>query len=261
MTKRAEVDVRLADFSQKLEASLASLNAVSETLDDLKYYAEEESDDFQDEAQRRNIPLQDMQMQQGQTGIPGLGVSRLLAQFLETAAVDDLSDVIELDDVFIVARVAAIQPEGYRSLEEVEDEIRPRALLEKKRTLQRERMEQAYAEGGFDGLANALGMTARAANNLSFSNQLVPGLGRDAIFAGTLLGLAEGEYSGVVEGANGVFVARVTRLTEPTPIAKAERVRLRNLLLNRQKATVQRRWIASLREEAEIEDLRNTFIQ
>ncbi len=261
VTNRAEVDVRIADFSQRLEASIASLNAVSEKLEDLKYYAEEESEDFTGEAERREIPLQDMQMQHGQTTIPGLGVSRSLAQFLETSDVGDISEVIELNEVYIVTRVVSIQPEGYRSFEDVKTEIRPRALLEKKKAMQRERMEQAYAAGGFDGLANALGMVARAANNLSFTNQLVPGLGRDALFAGTVLGLAQGEDSGVVEGANGVFVARVTGVTEPAPITDAERERLRTVLLNRQKGTVQRQWIASLREEADIEDMRAVFLQ
>ena len=44
-------------------------------------------------------------------------------------------------------------------------------------------------------------------------------------------------------------------------LTDAERDRLRTQLLNQRKATIQRQWIASLREEAEIEDLRSAFLQ
>ena len=154
-----------------------------------------------------------------------------------------------------------LQEEGYRPLDEVENEIRPRALLDKKRALQSERMRQAYNANGFEGMAQALGISSRTANNLSFANQLVPGLGRDAFFAGTVLGLAEGEDSGVVEGTNGVFVAKVTRANEPTPITDAERDRLRTQLLNQRKSAVQNQWVLSLREKADIEDMRAAFQQ
>ena len=260
VTNRAEVEVRLADLAQTLEASVATLNAIQEKLDDLKFYAEE-SGDFAGEAARRDIPLQTLQIQQDQVVIPTFGPSRSLARFLETAEMNDISPIIELNDFSILAHVVEIQAEGYRSLEEVEAEIRPRALLEKKKALQRQRMEQAYNANGFGGLAGALNIISRTANNLSFSNQLVPGLGRDPIFAGTVLGLAQGEDSGVVEGVNGVFVARVTSVVEPPPISDAERERLRNQLLNRQKNLVQSRWIASLREQADIQDLRTDLLQ
>ena len=260
VTNRAEVDVRLADLAQTLEASVATLNAIQDKLDDLKFYTEE-TGDFAGEAERRDIPLQTLQIQQDQVAIPTFGTSRALARFLETAEVDDVSPVIELNDFSILVRVVEIEPEGYRPLAEVENEMRPRALLEKKKELQRQRMEQAYNQGGFDGLANALTLTSRTANNLSFSNQLVPGLGRDPVFAGTVLGLAVGEDSGVTEGANGVFVARVTNIVEPPPISDAERERLRNQLYSRQKNLVQTRWITSLREQADIQDLRVDVLQ
>ena len=260
VTQRAAVDVRLADYALGMQASTTTIQHAEERLQDLVYYADDNGD-FLGEAQRQQIPLQDVEVEAEQQIIPGFGNSRSLTRFLETASVGDISEVIELNDVYIVATVTAIQPEGYRPQAEVEAEIRPRALLEKKRALQRTRMEQAYRAVGFDGLANALGITARTAANISFNSQVVPGLGRDPVFAGTVLGLDEGKDSGVVEGANGVFVAKVTRRTEPQPITDAERERLRTQLLNSQKSQLQTRWIASLRDNAEIDDLRATFQQ
>ena len=260
VTHRAEVEVRLADYALRLLASPTTLQAAEDHLEDLKYYAEDNGD-FRGEAERSNITLRSVQVEQDQQIIPDFGNSRSLMQFLETAEAGDISEAIELDEVFIVARVAEIQPEGFRPLEEVENEIRPRALLDKKKSVQRERMEHAYHANGFEGLADALGISSRTANNISFNNQLVPGLGRDAFFAGTILGLAEGEDSGVVEGANGVFVAKVTQARAPTPITDAERDRLRTQMLNRRKSAVQSQWVVSLREKANIVDMRSTFQQ
>jgi len=260
VTHRAEVDVRVADYALRLRASTTTLMATEDRLEDLKYFAEENGD-FRGEAERSNIALREVQVEQGQQTIPDFGNSRSVMQFIELAEVGDASEIIELDEVFVVANLVEIQPEGYRPLEEVENEIRPRALLEKKKTLQRQRMESAYNENGFDGLTKALGISLRRANNLSFSNQLVPGLGRDAFFAGTVLGMAEGEDSGVVEGANGVFVAKVTQAVEPTPITAAERKRLHTQLLNQRKSAVQNQWVLSLREKADIKDMRASFQQ
>ena len=47
----------------------------------------------------------------------------------------------------------------------------------------------------------------------------------------------------------------------PAPITDAERDRLRTQLLNRRKSAVQSPWVVSLREKADIEDMRSTFQQ
>ena len=48
---------------------------------------------------------------------------------------------------------------------------------------------------------------------------------------------------------------------EPAPITDAERDRLRTQLLNQRKNAVQSQWVLSLREKADIEDMRASFQQ
>jgi len=76
-----------------------------------------------------------------------------------------------------------------------------------------------------------------------------------------VLGLDEGEVSGVTPAENGVFVARVTQINSPSPISDPERQRIRQRLQQQREAQIQQQWIASLREQAEIEDLRRRFLQ
>ena len=66
---------------------------------------------------------------------------------------------------------------------------------------------------------------------------------------------------GVVEALRTGDVSRVAFYGEPDSIDEANRVRLHDQLLNRRKNLVQTRWLASLRDQAEIEDLRSQFQQ
>ena len=134
-------------------------------------------------------------------------------------------------------------------------------LIERKKEIQRERMERAFAQGGYDGLAQALDTRPRTATSISFNNMLVPGLGRDPIFAGTLLGLDKDEVSGVVEGTNAVFVVKATSISNPPPITEVQRQTLRDELLQRQRAQIQQQWIASLKANATIEDNRSRLLR
>lgn len=256
---RADQEVKVADFAEPLRPSNQTLTERQEQLEDLRFYAEESS--FQAEAERLELGIQSVEVEAEQRSIPGIGMSSTLMNFLDEAEEGDMSDVIELDDQFIVAHVTNITPEGYRPFEEVQAEIEPRVYNEKKKAILTERMQDALDQHGFDGLAAALNTVKRQATSLSFNNMTAPGLGRDPVFAGTALGLDEGEVSSVTPAENGVFVARVTQVNAPPPISDQERQQTRQRLQQQREAQIQRQWIASLREQAEIEDLRRRFLQ
>jgi peptidylprolyl isomerase/peptidyl-prolyl cis-trans isomerase D len=202
-----------------------------------------------------------VQVQAEQSYISGIGNSRQLRNFMETSDEGDVSTVVELDNMFVVARLAEIQPEGYRSFEEVRTEIEPRAKLEKKKEVQRGRMESAYANSGYDGLASALGVTERVVTGVTYDTRSVAELGSDPVFKGTVLSMNADQTSGIIEGTNAVFVVRVTGVTEPTPITDAEKTQLRTQLSNQLKTQATRQWLTALRDKADITDNRRFFAQ
>ena len=258
-TARAEVEVRLARLAVTLDASVATLNALTEALEDLSYFGEE-SGDFAGEAARRDISLETMDMEAGQIALPGFGVSRALAKFLEDAGTGDISPIIEMNEVAIMAHVVSIQEEGTQPLEEVEAIVRPQALLAKKKAYQRERMTQAYAEGGFDGLVQALAQQPRTVERISYNDPVVAGLGRDLTFVGTVFGLDAGEDSGVVEGMNAAFVVRTTSISDPAPLDEDMRSSRHSSLASDRVNVIEGQWITLLREMVEIEDLRTDLL-
>ena len=259
VTHRASSDLQVARIAFSLDASVATLNANTEVLEDLRYYAEEEGS-FAEEAERRNVEIQPMTLSEGQISIPIYGISRAVPNFLETAEVGEISPIIELDDWILVVHVTAIRPEGIRPLEEVEGAARQQAELEAKKAVQMARMQQAYGAAGFDGLSGHLGLPAQT-TTVGFEQAIISGIGRDLQFAGIALSLTAGEDSGVIEGENGAYVVRTTNITEAPELSDSERESLRAELEQRLERRVASDYIAGLRDAARIEDLRRDVIQ
>ena len=259
VTHRAAVDVQLSRLGYMINVSVATLNSLQESLEDLRYYAEEEGD-FTGEAERRGITIESLQIQDGQTSIPGFGQSYAIEAFLRDAGNGDISPVIELNEVALVVHVIEIDPAGYEPLETVETQVRQLATLQKKREHQVSRLESAYASGGFDGLADALDFTPQIASDISFDNPIISGLGRDYQFVGAALALKAGEDSGVLAGDNGAYVIRTTSVIEPDEILEDELETALGDLAREQQDAVRRDWINSLRESARIEDFRTDLL-
>ena len=259
VTHRAPVDVQLSRLAYSIDVSIATLNNLQESLEDLRYYAEEESD-FTNEAERRGIMIESLQIQDEQTAIPGFGQSLAIEAFLSDADEGDISPVIELNDFAVVVNVVDIEPAGYEPLEFVESQVRQLAILSKKREYQVEKLRSAYDIGGFDGLEDALGFTPQIAPALSFDNPIVSGIGRDLLFVGATLGLNAEEDSGVITGENAVYVIRTISAIEPPEISDEELEDLVTDLTREQQSLLLQRWLSSLRESADVEDLRRDLL-
>ena len=259
VTQETEQEVRLAEYVQVIEPSRDTMNDIEEQLDDIKYYVEEENREFQEEASTRNIAVQEVQVQEDQSFISGLGTSRQLVNFLKAEQKGNISDVIQLDEVFVVAQLDDILEEGYRPFDEVKTQVEPRLKLEKKKELQRRRMEQALASNDFEGLASALSAPERTVTAVTYNTRSVADLGNDPIFKGTVFSMDEGQTSPVVEGRNGVFVVHITKVEEPTAITEAQKTQIETQLLSDLRNKTTSEWLSSLREEADVKDNRRFF--
>lgn len=259
VTHRASVDVQLSRLAYAIEVSVATLNTIQEYLEDLRYYAEEEGI-FIDEAQRRNISVESLQIQDGQTSIPGFGQSYAIEAFLRDADTDDISPVIELNQVALVVHVVDIEPAGYQPLETVNEQVRQLAILDKKRDYQVSRLQVAYEGSGFDGLADALDISPQIATGITYNNPVIGGLGRDYQFVGATFALTEGEDSGIIIGDNAAYVIRTTDISEPPDISDSEIESILSDLTREQQSLFTRDWVNSLRESAKIEDLRTDLL-
>lgn len=260
VTGRAQSEVKITDYALDVRADIGTLNQIQEQLEDLRYFAEEQGD-FDGEAARLGLEVLQVQVEEDQQIIPGLGAGRTILNFLERSKQGAISEVIELNDQFIVAYVEGITPEGYRPFEEVRAELEPRAYIEKKKNLLTDRIRRAYEQVGFEGLPGALGTEVQMASGVSYRTTIVAGLGNAPKFVGTVMGLDQGQISPVVAGESAVFVARVTNVDEPPAITETQRQQIRQRLLQTQRAQVRSAWLQSLRDKAKIEDNRARLLQ
>ena len=258
VTADTDQEVRLAEYVQIIEPSRDTMSDIEERLDDIKFYAEE-SGSFEEEAGRVNVQLQEVQVQEDQSFISGIGTSRQLLNFIEFANEGKISDVLQLDQIFVVAQLTEIIPEGYRSFEEVQTQLEPRLRTEKKKEIQRARMEQALASSGFDNLASALGVSERTTAGFTHETRSIPDLGNAPVFKGTVFAMTEGQTSGIVEGRNGVFVVQVNNVEEPAAITELQKTQLETQLITDLRNKTTQQWLASLREDADIDDNRRFF--
>ena len=259
-TAKSSQEVQLAQFVQPVGITSATLRTVRDQADDLKYYTEE-GGDFLSEAERQGLNVQQAVIQGDQQFIPGLGNSRAVRSFVARSESGDISDVIDTGTAFVVVRVTDVQEEGYRSLDDVRSEIEPRVRLEKKKAVQVAKLQEALGANGFEGLAAATGGTRASTPALSYTNLVVPGLGREPAFVGTAFGLDQGETSNAVGGTSAAYVLRVTEknTADASQMTSEQRTQLRTELTTQARQRVVNQWIEKLRDEAEIEDNRSTF--
>jgi len=258
VSTKASQAVQIADLAFSLEPGQATLTDKQNTLEDIAFYAQENSS-FGEEAKSRDLEIQTVQAEADQESIPGIGQTRALSSFMKTAETGDISEVIELGDKFALLKVTEVKPEGYRPFEEVKAQIRPRVELQKKQAIQARRMRRALQQNSFQQLPRMLGTQMRTQSGVTFTTDTAPGIGRDPAFSGTVFGLDEGETSGVVEGENAAFVVRVTSMQEPSTLTASERQQIRQQLLKQRQQEVSSQWISALKEDANIKDQRGQF--
>lgn len=254
-----DVAVDIAQMALAIRPSLATLRSLEDRMDDVAFYSEEGN--FEEEAASQDVPVDQLTAQDGDVTFPGLGQSRALRDFLSGAEETGvISDVIELDSRFVVAQLTSIQEAGYRPFSEVENQIEPRVLREKRKAVQVQQMRDAYqSAASLQDLATALDTRLRTREGVGYNDNVIPGLGRDLAFTGTVFGLDAGERSGVVGGANAAYVVEVTSWDEPGALSDTERTQLRDQLRAQRQQQVVNQWIESLREAASIEDNRAAY--
>jgi peptidylprolyl isomerase/peptidyl-prolyl cis-trans isomerase D len=254
--------VRVADMALRIRTTPATLTQIREDLDDLKYFAEEEGN-FREEVERRSMSVETVEIEDDQQFIPDIGNSRTLQNFLESAGVGDISEPIELNDKFIIARLVETKRAGFRPFQEVRAELEPRVRTEARKDAQVAKLRAALQSVGrdLDAIALAVGTSVQTASDVALANPVVPGLGREAAFVGTAAGLSSGDVSGVVAGNTAAFVLRRTDTETETTLTDSQRAGIRQQLETQQRNQLRAQWIAELRESADIVDNRRFFLR
>lgn len=193
--------------------------------------------------------------------IPSLGSNNVLTRFAFSASEGDVSDVVDMENGFLVARVDEKNDSGYRGLDgTLQDSIRAVLLRKKKGEALDRKLDALLAEknGDLGTIASALGgVRVVSFDTLRYRDTDIPGYGRDVRLMEALTGMKPGDVSKPVPVENGrVLVVLRDKSYPGSPDLDAARDRIRPVLEKAKKERFIQDYFRAERNAAKIEDLR-----
>ncbi len=255
--------VRFVVFSMDITADpIATIDKRAETANDFSFYAQE--DGFESEAKRRDLEINEGFATKGNNFVSGIGQSRQIMSFLESAAEGTISKAIELSGQFVVAKVSEVTPAGTQPFDEVKEQIRTVVTNQKRKQQVLDRVNKLASDNaGLQQLAQAAGKELQAVEGLSMDAETIQGAGREPKVVGAIFGLQQGQQSNAIEGTSAVFVVRVDSRQEADldNLAPTTQQQIRRQLQQQKSQAFMDTWIEQLKEEAEIEDNRAQLLR
>ncbi len=182
-----------------------------------------------------------------------------------TARPGETSDLIDGQDAYYVARLDSLKPGGKATLESESEDIRQELMREKKLDLlvpRAQKVSAAVASGEtLEQAAKAAGLTVQQTPEFARTTS-VPGLGQATQAVGAAFGLPKGAVSQPIKSENGVFVIRVDERVQADRAAwEKQKAEQRTRVLQGMRQQRVQQFLASLRENAKIEDRRKEIAQ
>jgi peptidyl-prolyl cis-trans isomerase D len=187
-----------------------------------------------------------------------VGNARSVIQWVYNAKnVGSVSEVLELEDQYVIATLTKITDEGPASLEEVRTQVELKVKNEKKGNLIVEKLKSL--QGSLEEIKEGYGNDARVytSSDLKFSSNSLPTVGFAPLAVGTAFSLNRGEKSKPLKEENGVLIIEMVNITEAPEIADYSTYK--NQLEQRSSGRISFNAGEAIKDNADIRDLRYRF--
>ena len=236
---------RLATLTYPVEASQATQREVHKEASLFAVNAKGSVEKFNEAA--ASVPTSTMNVEQGGRNVPGLANSLEVVRWANDAKVGDVSDLIKLEDGYVVAVVTAIDDAEYKALDKVSTQIKNTLLRQKKAALLKEKMQGATLE---EIAANAEAKVEEFSDAKS-SAYYVKGLGVEPRVLGAVVSAETGVLLPLVEGNSGVYAVVVDEVAvAENQTVEAERVKAQAAA----ESMASRRAMWAVQEQAKVVD-------
>ncbi|MEX1122792.1 MAG: SurA N-terminal domain-containing protein [Balneolales bacterium] len=255
---RTDQEIRFADLSRFIEPDpLATIEALAREADDFAYYADE--GDFESEAESSGLTVNQAVATENNPFISGLGESRLILAELQTMDRNEISEVIETDDWFVVLRINQRSPAGERPLSEVRDQVNSAVRNQKRKQILVDQVNESLNQHPtIEDLAEAEEREIREVEDIAKSAARLPGVGREPRVIGAAFGLAPSEQTKAIQGENAVYVVHVDERREPNmeELTSEERESIRVSLNQLRSQEFGQIWTDRVQQGVEVSDYR-----
>lgn len=256
-------ELKIADIRMSISPGSQTKNELYDRAVDFAHNARQS--EFTREATSSGFDVRETEIQESGGVIPGVGFNESVNQWAFNNSVGSVSDPYTVSGGHAVFLVGGAKDAGMRPFDEVKEGIRPLVLRQKKvaRTLQIADELRAKL-GPADSLSRLAELNAgvRILRAGPLTAQNAPTIGRDPVFLGTLGKMSVGEVSRPVEALRNVVVIQLVSKTpfDSTAFAAQKEV-LKSQILQEKRNRFLTEWLAKLKEEANIEDHRDTFFR
>jgi len=183
--------------------------------------------------------------------IPGVGSQRPIVRwaFEDESKVGDIKR-FNVPNGYVIAQLVGKHDGGLMSVEDAKAIVTPIVLKEKKAEMIRSKVTAKTVEA----VAKSQNIAVQSAIGINMKNPTITGAGREPLVVGTAFGLKNGQTSKLIDGANGVYMIKVTKVESAPKLDNYQAVanRVEQQKLN----VVSSRLYSALKEAADIEDNR-----
>ena len=241
---------RLATLTYPVVASQETLRSIHKDASDFAVKAYGSVAKFTETAKAKSIMTSSANIDRGSRNVSGLQNSIELVRWANEAKVGDVSELIKIENDYVVAVLTAIDTEEYKPLEKVSAEIKRTLIREKKAEMLKAKMQGATLEE----IATSTSGKVEAFADVKTSSYSVPGLGFEPRVMNTIA-TATAENKGallpLVIGARGVYALVVDEVASGTEqTLEAENVKVQAAEASKAK----RSFMSALRNAAKIVD-------
>jgi len=176
--------------------------------------------------------------------------------FDEKTSVNDVSDIFDLDNMYVIAVLTKATEKGISSLDDIREMIEPQVKNIKKGEYLVERMKALNND--WDKIIAELKAEKQVVSDLSFDSRTVTGFGQESKLIGTIFTMEEGETSEPLAGNAAAFIVKLIKLTPAPEIDNFDRIR-RDYSVAFSNSVRNNAAFRALEKESDIEDNRLLF--
>ena len=191
--------------------------------------------------------------------VGALADARQLVQWAFKAKTGEVSEPFNINDQFVVATIDKVEKEGLQDAAAARSGAEPIIIKQKKAAIIREKLG---ANPTVESAAQKYGVqvaTAGADSSITMVAQMVNGIGIEPKLVGAAFNKAYiGKVTPIIEGTNGVYVARVIAVSAKAPMSAAEQEQFINSKKTAYKSQANG-WFEGLKAQADIKDKRSKY--
>ncbi|MBR4147737.1 MAG: peptidylprolyl isomerase [Bacteroidales bacterium] len=176
--------------------------------------------------------------------------------FDDKTKIGDVSSIFELDNMFVVAALTDMVPEGYAPMEKVVEQSKYQIINKKKGEIAVEKMKACGTD--YDRMVSELGAESTTVSDVNIDARVLGNFGVEADIIGTILGMKEGDVVGPIAGNSSAFVIKNVKIAD-VPEATDLSSTLRDKTSQFNNRVLNNGVYNALRNNAKIEDNRVMF--